>query len=71
MPFHSVGDIGKTNKEREAKQREKLKKDEKNYQGYLPKYQMIKKLKPLEDKRKPKPEQDAFKGAERVRVQKY
>ena len=28
---------------------------------------MIKKLKPLEGKRKPKPEQDAFKHAERVR----
>ena len=42
MPFHSVGDIGKTKKEREGKQREKLKKDEKTYQGYLPKRIFIK-----------------------------
>ena len=37
MCFHSVLDMGKTNKERQAEQREKRKNDEKPFNEYLPK----------------------------------
>ena len=58
------------NKERKAKWREKLKKDEKAYREYLLKDWMRKKLRWLKDKKKAKPEKDAFKAAERVKVHK-
>ena len=64
MCFHSVLDMGKTNKERQAEQREKLKNHEKPFNEYLSKDWMRKKLKWLEDNKKPKPEQDAFMAAE-------
>ena len=41
------------------------------YKEYLLNDWMRKKLKRFESKKKLKPEQDAFKAAERVRVQKY
>ena len=45
--------MGKANKERQAKQREKLKKYEKAYREYLSKDWMRKKSKRSEDKKKP------------------
>ena len=60
-----------SDKERQAKRREKLKQDDRAYQSYLKKDQMRKKLKRIADKKNPKPEQDAHKAAERVRIRKY
>ena len=64
--------MGKTSdKERQAKRREKLKKNEEAHGAYLEKDRLRKKMKRLQDKKKPKTEQDAFATAERVRVAKY
>ena len=60
-----------SDKDRQAKRREKLKKDKEVYDDYLKKDQLTKKLKRLQDKNKPKPEQDAHRASERTRVAKY
>ena len=60
-----------SNKDRQAKRREKLKKDKEVYDDYLKKDQLTKKLKRLQDKNKPKPEQDTHRASERTRVAKY
>ena len=58
-------------KDRQAKRREKLKKDKEAYDDYLKKEWLRKKLKRLHDKNKPKPEHDAHRAAEKTRVAKY
>ena len=60
-----------SDKDRQAKRREKLKKDKEVYDDYLKKDQLTKKLKRLQDKNKPKPEQDTHRASERTRVAKY
>ena len=49
-----------SDKERQDKRREKLKKNKEAYDEYLEKDRLRKKLKRLQDKKKPKTEQDAF-----------
>ena len=64
--------MGKTpDKLRQQKCREKRKKDYKAYQDYLEKDRLRKRLKRLENKQKPLPEQEAHKVAERNRVRNY
>ena len=64
--------MGKTSdKLRQAKRREKLKQDEKEYKTYLEKDRMRKRLKRMEHKSKTMPEQEAHKAAERVRIRNY
>ena len=64
--------MGKTpDKLRQQKCREKQKKDDKAYQDYFKKDQLKKRLKRLENKQKPLPEQEAHKVAEKNRVRNY
>ena len=64
--------MGKTSdKERQAKRREKLKNNKEAHDAYLEKDRLRKKLKRLQDKKKSKTEQDTFRTAERARVAKY
>ena len=64
--------MGKTpDKLRQQKCREKQKKDDKAYQDYFKKDRLKKRLKRLENKQKPLPEQEAHKVAERNRVRNY
>ena len=59
--------MGKTpDKLRQQKCREKQKKDDKAYQDYFKKDQLKKRLKRLENKQKPLPEQEAHKVAEKI-----
>ena len=62
-------EIGETpDKLRQQKCRERRKKDGKAYQDYLEKDRLKKRLKRLENKQKPPPEQEAHKVAEGNRV---
>ena len=64
--------MGKTSdKLRQGKHREKLKKDDKAYESYLKKDRERKRLQRLKNKSTPDPEQEAHKVAERVRVTNF
>ena len=64
--------MGKTpDKLRQQKCREKQKMDDKAYQDYFKKDRLKKRLKRLENKQKPLPEQEAHKVAEKNRVRNY